>query len=349
MEQNHTHNEIALKVIGATKSFGGVTVLDHVDFTLYKGEVNVLMGENGAGKSTLIKIISGAYIPNAGSIELDGEPLVVVQPIEALEKGISVVYQELNLIETLSAYENIFTIDQLVKKKGPVKILDRQAMIRQSRELLDMIGAHFDVTIPVKNLSVAQRQMVEIAKALRMDSKVIILDEPSAVLTDLEVEKIMKGLYISMNKDFKNLKLFIGIGKRVNNLKLLYKGYEEAKNVAKINRLISNNKVHIRYSEMAIYRLLLEIENKEIIKEFHDQTIGDLVVYDKVNNTDYVELLESYFENNCKINDTAKSLYLHRNTVNYKISKIEEILDINLDDIGDKSKIYLSLMIRYLL
>ena len=140
------------------------------------------MGENGAGKSTLIKIISGAYIPNAGSIELDGEPLVVVQPIEALEKGISVVYQELNLIETLSAYENIFTIDQLVKKKGPVKILDRQAMIRQSRELLDMIGAHFDVTIPVKNLSVAQRQMVEIAKALRMDSKVIILDEPSACL-----------------------------------------------------------------------------------------------------------------------------------------------------------------------
>ncbi len=151
--------------------------------------------------------------------------------------------------------------------------------------------------------------------------------------TDLEVEKIMKELYISMNKDFRNLKLFIGIGKRVNNLKLLYKGYEEAKNVAKINRLISNNKVHIRYSEMAIYRLLLEMENKEIIKEFHDQTIGDLVVYDKVNNTDYVELLESYFENNCKINETAKSLYLHRNTVNYKISKIEEILDINLDDI----------------
>ena len=151
--------------------------------------------------------------------------------------------------------------------------------------------------------------------------------------TDLEVEKIMKELYISMNKDFRNLKLFIGIGKRVNNLKLLYKGYEEAKNVAKINRLISNNKVHIRYSEMAIYRLLLEMENKEIIKEFHDQTIGDLVVYDKVNNTDYVELLENYFENNCKINETAKSLYLHRNTVNYKISKIEEILDINLDDI----------------
>lgn len=192
MEQNHTHNEIALKVIGATKSFGGVTVLDHVDFTLYKGEVNVLMGENGAGKSTLIKIISGAYIPNAGSIELDGELLLSFSPSRRLKKGISVVYQELNLIETLSAYENIFTIDQLVKKKGPVKILDRQAMIRQSRELLDMIGAHFDVTIPVKNLSVAQRQMVEIAKALRMDSKVIILDEPSAVLTDLEVEKLFQ-------------------------------------------------------------------------------------------------------------------------------------------------------------
>ncbi|SCH84521.1 PucR family transcriptional regulator [Romboutsia sp. 1001713B170207_170306_H8] len=167
--------------------------------------------------------------------------------------------------------------------------------------------------------------------------------------TDLEVDKILKKLYVLMDKDYKMLKFYVGIGKHTNNLKNLYRGYEEAKNVAKINRLIRNNNVHIRYSEVAIYRLLLGMDNKDIIKEFHDETIGDLEVYDKVNNTDYVELLISYFENNCKINETAKSLYLHRNTVNYKINKIEEILDLNLDDIGDKSKIYLSLMIRYLL
>lgn len=167
--------------------------------------------------------------------------------------------------------------------------------------------------------------------------------------TDLEVDKVLKKLYIGIDKYFNKLKFYVGIGKHTNNLKNLYRGYEEAKNVAKINRLISNNNVHIRYSEVAIYRLLLGMENKDIIKEFHDETIGDLEVYDKVNNTDYVELLISYFDNNCKINETAKSLYLHRNTVNYKINKIEEILDLNLNDIGDKSKIYLSLMIRYLL
>ena len=85
------------------------------------------------------------------------------------------------------------------------------------------------------------------------------------------------------------------------------------------------------------------------MKEFHDETIGDLEVYDEVNNTDYVELLINYFENNCKVNETASSLYIHRNTVNYKINKIEEILDLNLSDIGDRSKVYLSLMIRYLI
>lgn len=167
--------------------------------------------------------------------------------------------------------------------------------------------------------------------------------------TDLEVDKVLKKLYIGIDKYFNKLKFYVGIGKHTNDLKNLYRGYEEAKNVAKINRLISNNNVHIRYSELAIYRLLLGMDNKDIIKEFHDETIGDLEVYDKVNNTDYVELLISYFDNNCKINETAKSLYLHRNTVNYKINKIEEILDLNLNDIGDKSKIYLSLMIRYLL
>lgn len=167
--------------------------------------------------------------------------------------------------------------------------------------------------------------------------------------TDLEIDKILKRLYIDITKKFSVLSFYFGIGKHTNNLRTLYKGYEEAKNVAKINRLIRNDNVHIRYSEVGLYRLLLGIENKDLIKEFHDDTIGELEVYDKVNETDYVELLISYFENNCKINETAKNLYVHRNTVNYKINKIEEILDLNLSDIGDRSKIYLSLMIRYLI
>lgn len=167
--------------------------------------------------------------------------------------------------------------------------------------------------------------------------------------SDAEIDKILKDLYLKLSKNFKHLDFYVGIGKHTSSLDKLYKGYEEASNVSKINRLLRNNNVHIRYSELGLYRLLLGIENKDIMKEFHDETIGDLETYDKLNNTDYVELLINYFENNCKINETANSLYIHRNTVNYKINKIQEILDLNLSDIGDRSKIYLSLMIRYLI
>lgn len=167
--------------------------------------------------------------------------------------------------------------------------------------------------------------------------------------SDSEIDNILKKLYINLDKNFESLNFYVGIGKHTSSLDKLYKGYEEAKNVAKINRLLRNNNVHIRYSELGLYRLLLGIENKDIMKEFHDEIIGDLENYDKINNTDYVELLINYFENNCKVNETANSLYIHRNTVNYKINKIQEILDLNLADIGDRSKIYLSLMIRYLI
>ena len=167
--------------------------------------------------------------------------------------------------------------------------------------------------------------------------------------SDSEIDKILKKLYINLDKNFQTVNFYVGIGKHTRSIEKLYKGYEEARNVAKINRLLRNNNVHIRYSELGLYRLLLGVENKDIMKEFHDETIGDLEVYDEVNNTDYVELLINYFENNCKVNETASSLYIHRNTVNYKINKIEEILDLNLSDIGDRSKVYLSLMIRYLI
>ena len=164
-----------------------------------------------------------------------------------------------------------------------------------------------------------------------------------------EIDNILKKLYISLDRKFESVNFNVGVGKHTSRIDTLYKGYEEARNIAKINKLLRNNNVHIRYSELGLYKLLLGIENKEVLKEFHDDTIGDLERYDELNNTDYVELLINYFENNCKVNETANSLYIHRNTVNYKINKIEEILDLNLSDIGDRSKVYLSLMIRYLI
>lgn len=180
-----------LEMKGIRKSFAGVHALKNVDFILHEGEVNVLLGENGAGKSTLIKIITGAYQNDGGTIRLFGEEVRFSGPIDAQKRGISAVYQEFNLVPKLTVYENIFISRQL-KKGGVIKTLDRDAMIEKSRELMERIGASFDVTRTVESLGVAQRQMVEIAKALCFDSRLIIFDEPSAVLTESEIKELMK-------------------------------------------------------------------------------------------------------------------------------------------------------------
>ena len=190
-QQMEMSRETILEMKGICKSFAGVHALRNVDFVLHKGEVNVLLGENGAGKSTLIKIITGAYQNDEGTIRLFGEEVKFSGPIDAQRRGISAVYQEFNLIPKLTVYENIFTSRQITKGKL-IKTLDRDAMIQKSRELMSRIGASFDVTRTIESLGVAQRQMVEIAKALCFDSKLIIFDEPSAVLTENEIEELMK-------------------------------------------------------------------------------------------------------------------------------------------------------------
>jgi ABC-type sugar transport system ATPase subunit len=153
--------------------------------------VNVLLGENGAGKSTLIKILTGAYFPDSGCIRIMGNPVEFKTPLESQKQGINAVYQEFNLIPQLSAYENIFIARQYYKKR-PIPHLDRAAMIQKSRDLINMLEVDFDVTLPVKDLSVAQRQIVEIARALCWKSKILIFDEPSAVLTGKEIDVLMK-------------------------------------------------------------------------------------------------------------------------------------------------------------
>lgn len=164
-----------------------------------------------------------------------------------------------------------------------------------------------------------------------------------------EIESILKNIYKKMVKEFNNANFYIAIENQSNNLQNLHQGYKEAKKISKINRLLRNNNAHLKYNEVGLYKLLLDLYDKDKMKSFYDKTLGDLAFYDKVNNTDYVEILINYFENNCSIVETANTLYIHRNTMNYKINKIEQILDINLSDIGDRSKIYIALMIRYLL
>ncbi|WP_225841731.1 sugar ABC transporter ATP-binding protein [Streptomyces albus] len=175
-----------LRTEGIRKTFPGVVALDGVDFDLRAGEVHVLLGENGAGKSTLIKVLSGAYRADAGRVLRDGKP-VRISGAEAAEKlGIATIHQEFNLVPQLSVAENIF----LGRQPRRLGIVDRKKMEADAKVLLDRVGVTASPRTPVGELGIAGRQMVEIAKALSLRTRVLIMDEPTAVLTSEEVARL---------------------------------------------------------------------------------------------------------------------------------------------------------------
>mgnify|MGYP002508669503 CR=1 FL=1 len=178
-------NRIALRIDGITKEFPGVRALDDVSFEIRQGTVHALIGENGAGKSTLIKILAGIYVPDRGRILLEGEEKRFKSPREAQDAGISVVHQEIKLAETLTAAENIFLGRLLYTRWG---LVDWKAMYRASREMIENLGMDILVDTPVERLTVARKQIVEICKAIHMKSKILIMDEPSATLTEKELK-----------------------------------------------------------------------------------------------------------------------------------------------------------------
>lgn len=181
-------NNIILEMKNITKRFPGVLALDNVQLTLRKGEVHVLLGENGAGKSTLIKTITGAYIPDEGEMFFEGEKIKLENPLHAQRLGISAVYQEFNLIPELDAAKNIFLGKEMMHGIN----LNSKEMYKKSKEYLDEIGANINLHLPVKSLGVASQQMIEIAKAISTECKVLILDEPTAVLTNQEIDKLFE-------------------------------------------------------------------------------------------------------------------------------------------------------------
>lgn len=182
-------NEIILKMSGVTKIFPGVVALDNVNFNIYRGKVMALLGENGAGKSTLMKILTGVYKKTKGEIYLNDELIEIHNPRDAQIKKISIIHQELNLIEDLSVYENIF-LGREIKK--PIKTIDREAMYSASKEILEMLNVDIDPKTKVSQLSIGRKQMVEIAKSLSLDAEIIVMDEPTAALTDKETEALFK-------------------------------------------------------------------------------------------------------------------------------------------------------------
>lgn len=177
-----------LRMCDITKTFPGMTALDKVSFDLREGEVHVLVGENGAGKSTLMKILCGVYGKDCGRINLCGTDVEVRDTKHAEGLGISMIHQEFNLLPFRNVAQNIFLGREPVK--GPLKVLDEERMHEESKQLLRSLGMVLDTRTPVKELGVAQRQMVEVAKALSMNAKVLIMDEPTATLTTREIEQL---------------------------------------------------------------------------------------------------------------------------------------------------------------
>ncbi|MFC4493422.1 sugar ABC transporter ATP-binding protein [Streptomyces ovatisporus] len=175
-----------LRTQGIRKTFPNVVALDGVDFELRSGEVHVLLGENGAGKSTLIKILSGVHRADAGQVLRDGRPVRIHSANDAERLGIATMHQEFNLVPHLSVAENIF----LGRQPRRFGLLDRKRMEADAAELLDRVGVHISPRTPVRELGVARSQMVEIAKALSLSARVLIMDEPTAALTADEVTKL---------------------------------------------------------------------------------------------------------------------------------------------------------------
>lgn len=170
-----------------TKKFPGVTALKDVSFDVRPGEVHVLLGENGAGKSTLMKMLSGAYEPTEGVMVANGKEFPRFTPKISQENGISIIYQELSVINEISIQENIFVGKLLTKKAAGIPIVDNAAMRKRTKEVLEEIGLDRKPNVPVGQLSISEKQMVEIAKAVAFDAKVIIMDEPTTSLTAEEI------------------------------------------------------------------------------------------------------------------------------------------------------------------
>ncbi len=270
-------SELLLKAENITKTFPGVKALDKVSFDLRAGEVHVLFGENGAGKSTLTKVLAGSYLPDEGQIHLRGRKMDFKNPYDARRHGISAVYQEFSLVPKLTVVENLFLGRELTKRG----LLDKEAMLRRARRSLEDLGFDLDPLAKVGGLKRAERQMVEITKAFQEKMSVLILDEPTASLSDKEVIRLfeiigrLKGegvgiVYISHRID--ELKK---VGDRISVLR-------DGRNVATLNMAEADEETLISLMTGRDYeeifpvidtkpgRVILEVQGLSTVTGLHD-------------------------------------------------------------------------------
>lgn len=181
-----------LQLQGISKHFGAIQALNSVDLDLAPGEVLGLMGDNGAGKSTLVKIIAGTFQPSSGQMLLDGAPVKFARPLEARQKGIEIVYQDLALCDNLSAALNVFLGREIVRKIGPFRFLDRQAMNAKASDLFAELKSETRPKDLVKQMSGGQRQAVAIARTRLSVPKIVLMDEPTAAISVRQVAEVLE-------------------------------------------------------------------------------------------------------------------------------------------------------------
>ena len=184
-------DEPILKMQGIEKRFPGVIALHNASLNVRKGQIMALLGENGAGKSTLMKVLTGVYKRDGGTIVYKGKQVEYQNTRQAMDDGIAIIHQELTLVPKMTIYENIFMGSEKTKGLG---IADKKYMIQKSRELLHTLNMDLNPEKRIETLSIAQQQMVEIAKVLLYDAQVIVMDEPTDVLPDEEVESLFRVL-----------------------------------------------------------------------------------------------------------------------------------------------------------
>jgi ribose transport system ATP-binding protein len=185
----YDERDVLLQARGICKAFPGVQALDHAQITVCRGSLNALLGENGAGKSTLMNILAGVFPPDSGQIELRGKPVTFRTPRDAQEAGISIIFQELNLVPQLSVAENIFLGRE---PRNRIGLIDYGRMNADARKLLATLDTDLDPQLPISRLRVGAQQLVEIAKALSFDASVLIMDEPTSAVSDHEVESLFR-------------------------------------------------------------------------------------------------------------------------------------------------------------
>ena len=247
--------DVILTMKGIDKSFPGVHALDHVDLEVRKGEVHALMGENGAGKSTLMKVLTGIYHKDAGTITYEGKEVEFTNPREAQDAGIVIVHQELNMMGHLTVAQNIFIGREYMNGK----LIDDKKMNEEAKKLFDQLGINIDPKETMSRLTVGKQQMCEIAKAISHDAKVIIFDEPSAALTEAEIEELFKII-----RDLRDKQMgIVYISHRMDEIKVITDRVTVMRDGGYVGTLITKDSTKDDIINMMVGRVIYEDPKSE--------------------------------------------------------------------------------------